>query len=182
MITRLVVQTTLWLALTAVLMFGAAGSSAWLAGWCYLVEMGVLSVWVGLSLAKHDPALLEERLKPIFQRGQGRWDKLFMLAVVIVWHAWLVLMALDARRFAWSSVPLWLNVTGAVFIFLCLWLTGVVFRANSFAAPVVKIQRERGHTVVDTGPYAWVRHPMYSAAIFIFVGTPLLLGSWWGLA
>jgi len=57
-----------------------------------------------------------------------------------------------------------------------------VFRANSFAAPVVKIQSERGHKVSDMGPYAYVRHPMYAAALLFLIGMPLLLGSWWGLA
>ncbi len=56
-----------------------------------------------------------------------------------------------------------------------------VMRENSFAAPVVKVQRERGHHVVSSGPYAWVRHPMYSGAILFFIGMPLLLGSAWGL-
>jgi protein-S-isoprenylcysteine O-methyltransferase Ste14 len=57
-----------------------------------------------------------------------------------------------------------------------------VFRENSFAAPLVKLQTERGHHVISTGPYAWVRHPMYSSSMLFFVGVPLLLGSWWGVA
>jgi protein-S-isoprenylcysteine O-methyltransferase Ste14 len=57
-----------------------------------------------------------------------------------------------------------------------------VMRENSFAIPVVKLQTERGHRVVSTGPYAWVRHPMYTGTILFFVGAPLLLGSWWGVA
>jgi protein-S-isoprenylcysteine O-methyltransferase Ste14 len=56
-----------------------------------------------------------------------------------------------------------------------------VVRENSFAAPVVKVQAERGHRVIDTGPYAFVRHPMYSGAVLYFAGIALLLGSWWGL-
>src|SRR6202166_5234272 len=59
-----------------------------------------------------------------------------------------------------------------------LWL----MRENSFAAPVIKLQTERGHRVISTGPYAWVRHPMYSGTVLFFVGAPLLLGSWWGVA
>jgi protein-S-isoprenylcysteine O-methyltransferase Ste14 len=182
MVARLFLQTVLWLAGMGALLFAAAGTLAWPAGWWYLVEMGVLGLWIGLRLAKHDPALLEERLKPFIQQDQGAWDKVFMAAVAIVWCAWLVLMALDARRFRWSLMPLSLNVFGALLIFLCIWMTWFVFRANSFAAPVVKIQTGRGHTVCDSGPYGWVRHPMYSAAILFFIGSPLLLGSWWGLA
>jgi protein-S-isoprenylcysteine O-methyltransferase Ste14 len=56
-----------------------------------------------------------------------------------------------------------------------------VFRANSFAAPIVKLQAERGHSIADTGPYAYVRHPMYAGAIPFLIGMPLLLDSWYGL-
>jgi protein-S-isoprenylcysteine O-methyltransferase Ste14 len=62
-----------------------------------------------------------------------------------------------------------------------MYLCYLTFRENSYAAPVVKIQRERGHRVVSTGPYAHIRHPMYAGALLFFIGTPLLLGSWWGL-
>jgi protein-S-isoprenylcysteine O-methyltransferase Ste14 len=72
-------------------------------------------------------------------------------------------------------------VLGVVLIGLCMWLSMRVLKENSYAAPVVRVQRERGHKVVTTGPYAYVRHPMYSSVILIGAGVPLLLGSWWGL-
>jgi protein-S-isoprenylcysteine O-methyltransferase Ste14 len=99
-----------------------------------------------------------------------------------LWFGWLVLMGLDAGRFHWSRVPLFVQVAGVGLIGLGSYLVGLTFKANSFAAPVVKIQKERGHQVVTTGPYAYVRHPMYAGALFFIVGAPLLLGSWWGLA
>jgi protein-S-isoprenylcysteine O-methyltransferase Ste14 len=68
-----------------------------------------------------------------------------------------------------------------VLIALCMILVWQVFRSNSFAAPQVRIQAERGQHVVTDGPYRIVRHPMYAAALFYFLGAPLLLGSWWGL-
>jgi protein-S-isoprenylcysteine O-methyltransferase Ste14 len=92
-------------------------------------------------------------------------------------------MAFDAMRFHWTApLPVALVSLGSLCVFLCLFMCRFVFQANSYAAPVVKIQAGRGHKVVDTGLYAYVRHPMYSAALLLFVGTPLLLGSWWGLA
>jgi protein-S-isoprenylcysteine O-methyltransferase Ste14 len=90
-------------------------------------------------------------------------------------------MPLDAVRFRWSQVPAWAQAIGALLIALCMYLCYLTFRENSYAAPVVKIQRERGHRVVSTGPYAYIRHPMYAGALLFFIGTPLLLGSWWGL-
>jgi protein-S-isoprenylcysteine O-methyltransferase Ste14 len=75
-----------------------------------------------------------------------------------------------------------LQVLGFALLCLGSYLVMLTFKANSYAAPVVKIQKERGHQVVTSGPYAYVRHPMYSGALLVSVGVPLLLGSWWGLA
>jgi protein-S-isoprenylcysteine O-methyltransferase Ste14 len=72
--------------------------------------------------------------------------------------------------------------TGVGLIGLGSYLVYLTFKANSYAAPVVKIQKERGHRVVTTGPYAYVRHPMYAGALGLVLGAPMLLGSWWGLA
>jgi protein-S-isoprenylcysteine O-methyltransferase Ste14 len=117
-----------------------------------------------------------------FEPAQKAWDKIFMLSAIPLWGGWLVLMALDAVRFRWSQVPLWAQALGAILIALCMYMAYLVFRENSFAAPTVKMQTERGHRVVTSGPYAYVRHPMYAGALLYFIGTPLLLGSWYGLA
>jgi protein-S-isoprenylcysteine O-methyltransferase Ste14 len=183
MIARLILQTVIWLVSMGALLFGAAGTLAWPAAWWYLIELGALSLWIGFWLARHDPALLAERLSPIVQGQQSRWDRVFMIGVSLVWCGWLILMALDAMRFRWSApLPVALVSFGSLCVFLCLFICRFVFGANSYAAPVVKVQASRGHKVIDTGPYAHVRHPMYGAALLLFVGTPLLLGSWWGLA
>jgi protein-S-isoprenylcysteine O-methyltransferase Ste14 len=135
----------------------------------------------GFWLARHDPALLAERLGSLIQRDQKSWDKFFMVAMLGLWTGWLILMGLDAGRYHWSEVPL--ACQGAGFVLLCLgsYLVWLTFRANSYAAPVIKIQKERGHSVVTTGPYAYVRHPLYAGALLILLGVPPLLGSWWGL-
>jgi protein-S-isoprenylcysteine O-methyltransferase Ste14 len=91
-------------------------------------------------------------------------------------------MALDAVRFGWSRMPIWAQAIGAILIALCMYVACLTFRENSYAAPVVKIASERGHRVVSSGPYAYVRHPMYAGALLFFIGAPLLLGSWYGLA
>lgn len=183
MIARLIFQTVVWLVGMGVLLFGAAGTFAWPAAWWYVIELGVLSLWIGLWLARHGPGLLAERLSPFVQEQQSRWDRIFMVGVSVTWCGWLVLMAFDAMRFHWTApLPVALVSLGSLCVFLCLFMCRFVFQANSYAAPVVKIQTSRGHKVIDTGLYAHVRHPMYSAALLMFVGTPLLLGSWWGLA
>ena len=165
----------------AVFLLVPAGTLDWPAAWGFLAEMGVLSLALGLWLARHDPALLAERLGSPFQRTQKTWDKVFVAVLMVLYFGWLVLMGLDAR-WGISRVPLWLQALGALGVALSTYVTFLTFRENSYAAPVVKIQRERGHRVVSTGPYAYVRHPMYAGGLLMFVGMPLQLGSWLGLA
>ncbi len=162
-------RTVLSLVLLGAILFGAAGTLAWPQAWIYLALAAIMSIGLGFWLARHDPALLAERLRPLIQRDQKRWDKLLMVVMLALWIGWLILMALDAKRFHWSEMPLALQVVGAVLICLCSYVVWLTFKANSYAAPVVKIQRERGHQVVSTGPYRYVRHPMYAGAL-LFLG------------
>lgn len=179
---KLISRTVFYLVLLALLLLGSAGTLRWPAAWVYLAMTAVVSIGGGLWLARHDPALLAERLKPVIQREQKPWDKIFMAIMVALWFGWLVLMGLDAGRYHWSQVPLIVQIAGAGLIGLGSYLVYLTFKTNSYAAPVVKIQKERGHRVVTTGPYAYVRHPMYAGALGLVLGAPLLLGSWWGLA
>ena len=181
MIRKLIVSTVGLIAVIGVFLFVPAGTLDWPAAWGFLAEMGVLSLAVGLWLARHDPALLAERLGSPFQRAQKTWDKVFMAVVMVLYVAWLILMGLDAR-WAISRMPIWLQALGALGVALANYVVFLTFRENSYAAPVVKIQRERGHKTVSTGPYAFVRHPMYAGGLLMFLGMPLQLGSWLGLA
>jgi protein-S-isoprenylcysteine O-methyltransferase Ste14 len=166
----------------AVLLFGAAGTVRWPAAWAYLVLFfGVLAV-ITRMLARHDPALVAERMKPPVQKGQPLWDKVIMSAFVILFPGWLIVMGLDAVRYRWSVMPVWLLAAGGAVLALAMWIWHRTFQENTFLAPVVKIQQERGHTVVSSGPYRIVRHPLYAGVLIFFPATALLLGSWWGVA
>jgi len=182
MIAKLVIQTLVVYAITAALLFGAAGTWRWPQGWVFIVEMTATGIAIGVWLARHDPGLLRERTSSPFQRAQAAADKVLMLVLFVAWPAWLAFMALDAVRFRWSHLPMWMQPLGALLILVAMYAFYVTFRENSFAAPVVKIQKERGQTVVTTGPYAVVRHPLYAGASLLFFGIPLLLGSGYGLA
>ena len=118
----------------------------------------------------------------LFRPGQSRADRALMAVFLALTVAWLVAMALDAMRFRLSHVPAWLQGVGALAVALCFYLAFLTFRANTYAAAAVRVQAERGHRVVTDGPYAVVRHPMYAGAILYLLGTPLLLGSRYGLA
>jgi len=180
----LAMKALLWVAvsflLMALVLFLPAGTIAWSAGWIDLILLyGWLLVGIWLLL-KYNPGLLEERIN-LSQSNQKAWDKVFILLFYLFFFAWLVLMPLDTVRFHWSQVPLVLQVAGAVALVGSFLLISLTFRENAFLSPTVRIQRERGQKVISTGPYQYVRHPMYAGGLLLFLGTPLLLGSWYGL-
>ena len=179
---RLIRQSVVWLAIMMALLFIPAGTFAWPAAWIYLLEMGVTSFFITTWMLRNNPALLVERMAPLIQRDQKNWDKALMGMLMVLWCGWFILMGLDAGRYGWSHMSLWLQVLGALAYPVAMYVIFLTVRANSFAAPVVKIQTERGHKVVSDGPYAVVRHPMYAGALLLLIATPLILGSWWGLA
>lgn len=133
-----------------------------------------------MNIARHDPALLDERMKPPSQEGQPFWDRVFIVIIMVLFVSWVVSLGLD-RRFAWSHMPLWLQVIGGAGMVYAWWFLDRVMLTNTFAAPVVKVQAERGHKVISTGPYAIVRHPMYAGAAILLVTSALAIGSWWGV-
>jgi protein-S-isoprenylcysteine O-methyltransferase Ste14 len=181
MIAKLLLQNTIFVVALGALLFASAGSLDWPAAWVFLVVSAILGPACGLWLAKTDPALLAERMRPTFQADQPAADKKFMLTFVLVMLIWLVAIGLDRRVHA-SNIPIALQALGLAMYLLSTAFIMWVFRENSFAAPVVKVQAERHHRIISSGPYGFVRHPMYSGIMLFFVGVPLLLGSWWGVA
>lgn len=165
----------------ALTLFLAAGTAAWLAGWSFLLLFFGFTVALSGWLLRHNPGLLTERMTGVGKADQKTWDKVFYVVLNLVFLAWLVVMPLDAVRFHWSQLPDWLQVVGAVMLLSSFYLFFLTFRENAYLSPAVRIQTERQHTVVSTGPYRYVRHPMYATAIIFLVGTTLLLGSWYGL-
>lgn len=181
MISKLILQTFVWFGVMGALLFLSAGTLHWLGAWAYLVVMVGLSLTLGVALARRDPGLMNERLSPPIQKNQPATDKVLLSILLLAIFGWLALMGFDFR-FGWSGVPVWVQVIGALVVLVGIWICYLTMLENSFAAPVVKIQDERGQRVITTGPYSYVRHPMYAGAILYFAGTALLLGSWWGLA
>jgi protein-S-isoprenylcysteine O-methyltransferase Ste14 len=180
MLRRLTVRFTLWLAVIAALLFWSAGTFAWWGAWVFLAEIALGGTVICLWLLRHNPDLLRERLARGFQKGQVFWDKVFVAVMSLASCGWIVLMGFDVKRWGLSDMRQELGYAGAVLIAICFLVSWLVFRENPFAAPVVKIQG--GQTVVTTGPYRIVRHPMYVGSILYICGLPLLLGSWIGLA
>ena len=169
---------TITFLIMALALFVPAGTGAWAAGWAYLLLFALFSIAITLWLFRHSPGLLEERMR---LKPQKAWDKMFIAAVCIVFLVWLVLMPLDAVRFHWSRMPVWLQAVGVIVLLFSFRLFYLTYRENPYLSGVVRIQEDRGQTVVSTGPYRYVRHPMYSGSFLYFLGTALLLGSWYGV-
>jgi len=168
-------------AVFAALLFVSAGTLLWPAGWAFMALFFGFALAIVLWLARKEPELLAERMSSPMQSGQPLWDKVFVVAVMVLFVAWLISMPLDAVRFGWSEVPGWLQILGALGVVLSFYIMFLTFRENAYLALVVKVQEERGQSVVSTGPYRYVRHPMYASTFLFFPGSALLLGSWWGL-
>jgi len=165
----------------ALALFLAAGTVAWPAGWAFLLLFFGFVVALSLWLLRYNPGLLTERMTGIGRADQKAWDKAFFGLANGLFLAWLVVMPLDAVRFGWSQMPAALRVGGALLLLASFALFFLTFRENAYLSPAVRLQTDRGQTVVTTGPYRYVRHPMYAAALVFLVGTSLLLGSWAGV-
>jgi protein-S-isoprenylcysteine O-methyltransferase Ste14 len=168
-------------AVFAALLFVSAGTVLWPAGWAFMALFFSFALAIVLWLGREEPELLAERMSSPIQRGQPLWDKVFVAAVMVLFLTWLIVMPLDAVRFGWSEVPDWLQLLGALGVVLSLYIMFLTFRENAYLALVVKLQQERGQSVVSTGPYRYVRHPMHASMFVFFPAAALLLGSWWGL-
>lgn len=180
MIGKWLFQTFAWIVIFGVLLFVPAGTLRWPGAWIFLAFMVASSLGFGGWLAKKSPELLAERMRPPIQPDQPAADKKIIWAFGAANLIWLIAMGLD-ERFHPSRMPLALQALGLALLILSSFFIAWVFRENAFAAAVVKVQSERGHRVISSGPYAFVRHPMYSGGVLFLVGMALLLGSWWGL-
>ncbi|HXY54118.1 MAG TPA: isoprenylcysteine carboxylmethyltransferase family protein [Nitrospirota bacterium] len=176
----LVAQIAILFLVIAVVLFLPAGTIAWRSGWIFFGLFLGFVVAITSWLYGHDPGLLQERMI-VFKPGQEVWDKVLYIFMEVLFFAWLGLMPLDAARFHWSRMPVWLQVFGAIILLCSFYLFFLTFRENPYLSSAVRIQKERGQTVISTGPYHFVRHPMYSAFIPFVFGTALLLGSWYGV-
>lgn len=177
-----IIYATIWLLMCPVLVLFLSGDWFWVEGWIFDIWFIALCLSTITYLCRKDPALLAERFKRSGTGNQKKWDKYFVYVLVIIFLAWLIIMPLDAKRYAWSaSFPLWLKVFGGVGLLISFFLLYRSYTDNPFVSPLVRTQKERKHQVVSTGVYGFVRHPMYLGAILMFIGTPMLLSSKYGV-
>lgn len=160
--------------LVAALMFLPAGTG-WRRGWLFLLVFLALMTLSGAYLWRRNPDIFVARSR--VHKGTKSWDKVLLVLIMGSFLATFAVAAFDARR-GCSTVPAWLTVIGYALYFFGAAGATWVCAVNKFAEPSVRIQSERGQKVVQTGPYAIVRHPLYVAGIFECIGIPLALGSY----
>ena len=165
-------------AVMGLLLFVPAGTAHYWQGWVYLALFVGASALTTLYLLKRDRALLERRMRGGPTAEKRPMQRFIMICTSIGFVALLVVPGLD-RRFGWSEVPLALVVVGDALVAIGFSLIFVVYRENTFTSATIEVAENQ--KVVSTGPYAIVRHPMYASALLYLVGTPLALGSYWGV-
>jgi protein-S-isoprenylcysteine O-methyltransferase Ste14 len=172
---RLILRSLIAVIFVAVLLFIPAGSPRYWQGWAFMAILFLPMPITSVYFMKRDPQLIERRLRTE--------EKISEQKAIIRWAQWVVFVSLLLPgldyRFGWSRVPLWLTILSQVLVFTGYLITLWVMKENSFASRTIQI--EEGQRVISTGPYRFVRHPMYFGAVLMLLFTPLALGSWWAL-
>ena len=171
-------STAKFIAFLGVLVLALGGSLHYWQGWLFWINFSLCTATVGYYFYKHDPALVRRRLNvgPVAEKEPSK-KRIQFFAMIFV-CALFAVSALD-YRFGWSHVRWAYVLLGNVLIIVGYAVMFFVFRENSFAASTIQVDPDQ--KVISSGPYAWIRHPMYFGAAIMFAGVPLALGSWWGL-
>jgi protein-S-isoprenylcysteine O-methyltransferase Ste14 len=147
-------------------------------GWLYWAVFSAATMLTGFYFIRHDPKLAARRLRA-GPAAESRKSQKVIQTFTSVFMALTFLIPGFDRHFGWSAVPPLWSIGGDVAVAVSYWIVFRTFKANSYAAATVVVESQQ--TVATTGPYAWVRHPMYSGAIVMLLATPIALGSLWGL-
>jgi protein-S-isoprenylcysteine O-methyltransferase Ste14 len=166
------------IAVLGILLLAPAWTLHYWQAWVYLFIFAASSALITTYLWKKDRKLLERRINAGPGAENETTQKWIQRLASLVFMGAMILPSLD-HRFSWSAVPLPVVATGDALTALGFLIVFLVFKENTFTAATITVTPDQ--KVVSTGPYAVVRHPMYSGALVMLLGTPLALGSWWGL-
>jgi len=175
----MIVRAAIGFALMDGLLFATAGRTDWRAPWVLTALFAVFAALGGVWFLRHDADLLVERLTR--RPNVPAWDRALVGVYYALLAALLVAAGLDAGRARWSQIPEPIQAAGVAAVIGAFTLIWWCSATNHFLSADVRIQRERGHHVVRSGPYRYVRHPMYVGIIVLVSGMALALGSWLAL-
>ena len=177
--TQLFVKSFAGIFFFILILFISAGRIDYYQGWIYSA-MSLLGLLMNFAPSNVDTELLNERLKP--PKDAKQWDKLILKLSALTTIIAYVIAGLDSGRYQWSPHLQWdICLLGIVLMFIGQLLFLIAKKTNKFFSSVMRIQNDRGHTVCETGPYRFVRHPGYLGMIISWIGFPLLLGSVWSI-
>lgn len=171
------------MSLFSVALMWPAGTWGWWEAWVIVGLWAIYGIALTIYLLRHDPALLAERLKLVpLHKEQKVWDKVIMSVFFVAGIGLYIIPGFDVIRYEWSEpLPVWIRVMAMLVHLPCFYFLAWIMRENTYLSQVVKIDKERGHRVVSTGPYALVRHPMYTVVIVLLFAVPIALGSRYAL-
>jgi len=177
---KLVIKSFFIFIFIIALTFLSAGRINYWQGWVFN-GLNILFVLLTYYTLSDKTDLIKERLKP--GEGMKSWDKIYYILTTPIFFFVLILSAFDVGRYNWSPIlPLYFVIIGIILYIIGQIIVLWAKRTNKFFSSVVRIQKERGHTVCKDGPYSYVRHPGYVGGIIYTLAFPLVLGSFWGLA
>ena len=168
-------QGVIGIAVFVAFIFLSAGTWRYWQGWLFIAVFSGSTTGFTVYLALHDRPLLERRMNAGPQHEKEWSQKIIVSLIIFAFFVFIILPPLD-HRFGLSPVPAHVSVAGDIVILLSFLFIFWVLKVNSYAAANISVAVD--HKVIDTGPYAYVRHPMYAGALWLFIGIPLALGSW----
>ncbi len=172
---KAIAQGIAGLAAFAAFIFLPAGTWRYWQGWLFIAVFSASTIAFTVYLALYDRPLLERRMSAGPQHEKGGAQKVIVSLIILAFFVFIIVPALD-HRVGLSPVPAYLSFVGNILIVLSFLFIFWVLKVNSFAAANISVAND--HKVIGTGPYAYVRHPMYAGALWLFIGMPLALGSW----
>lgn len=177
-VTRMLLGALLQPAAVALVLCYPPGTLGWPRAWALVAVFGVAAAASMAWLARTSPDLLAARFTPPIQRGQPRADRIAVLVFLVAFAGALRFIPYDVFVLRWLPPPGPAVAAAGLAVVVAGWsVVATAMHANAFAIPVVKSQEDRGQRVVDSGPYALVRHPMYAGIALVMLGMPLWLGS-----
>ena len=175
LIINALVKFLLGACLVGILIFLPAGTLSYFGGWLFMGVLFVPMIVMGIVMLVCSPLLLEKRLDAKEKRGEQKGIVKLSGAVFV---GGFLISAFDFR-YGWSNVPLWAMLSAAALFLIGYGMYAEVMRENAYLSRTIEIQE--GQTVISTGLYGAVHHPMYLATLLMFLPIPLILGSFWGL-
>lgn len=179
---RALIGFAIYLLLNPAILFIAAGTLKWGMAWVYAGMTITLTVASRLAMIRKNPDLARERARYREVKGVKPWDRVLGPLIGIYGQlATLIVAGLD-KRFEWSpEISLNVSLVAVMVVVLGFFVGSWALVENRFFSAVVRIQKDRGHTVCTTGPYRYVRHPGYAGGILYYLATPFILGTIWSL-